>query len=119
MSRASARKPLLATFVTCVLLGPLVGGLVILLSVMPVDGGLSDVGAVWAMLVSFISTLVLLPFSYISGGPSAIASGLAMVVYGWFNGRPPLWFALVCAVATYAVLQSVQNHQGWRELCNC
>jgi hypothetical protein len=102
MSGISARKPLLATFLTCVLMGPPVGALVMALEVMGEQG----------IVTALLSSLLLVPFSYVSGGLSALASGLAMVAYGWFKGKPPLWFAIICAVATFAVLQAVQNDQA-------
>jgi hypothetical protein len=102
MNNLSVRKPLIATFLTCVLLGPPVGGIVI---------GLGLVGD-QGVLTALLSSLAFAPFSYVSGGLSALTSGVAMTAYGGFKGKPPLWFALVCAVATFAVLQSVQNDQA-------
>jgi uncharacterized membrane protein len=102
MSDRFARKPLLPTFLTCVLIGPPVGALVMGLSFRDEEG----------VVTAIASGLLMVPFSYISGGLSALVSGLAMVAFGRFNGQPPLWFAIACAVATFAVLQSVQNDQA-------
>jgi hypothetical protein len=96
------RHPLVATFLTCVLLGPPVGALVIASSV------IDELGITTAIF----SLLLLVPFSYVSGGLSALASGIAMVAYGWLKGQPPLWFALACALVTFAVLQWVQTDQA-------
>jgi hypothetical protein len=102
MSGTSARKPLLATFFICALLGPPVGAAVMAF------GSLAEHGIV----ITTLTALLLATGSYVSGGLSALASGIAMVGYGWLKGAPPLWFAVVCAVATFAVLQSGQNDQA-------
>jgi hypothetical protein len=101
-------KPLLATFLTCVLIGPPVGALAIAFSLNLESSNASDFG-LWTAL---FFTPIMIPFSYTSGGLLALASGLAMVAYGWFKGMPPLWFAIGCAVAVYAILQSVQTDQS-------
>jgi hypothetical protein len=102
MSGASHRKPLLATFLTCLLMGPPVGAAVMAF------GSLAENGIFTAAL----TVLLFAPVSYVSGGLSALASGIAMVGYGWLIGAPPLWFAVVCSVMTFGVLQAVQNDQA-------
>jgi hypothetical protein len=101
MSRGAAAK----TFLTCLLLGPAVGGVVMsLLSVF----GPEKIGVLQALGAA----LFIVPFSYLSGGLSALASGVIMGAYGFYRGRPPLILALVVACAVFAVLQSVQNDQN-------
>jgi uncharacterized membrane protein YccC len=58
------------------------------------------------------AALLIMPFSYLSGGLSALVSGIIMAAYGYYRGRPPLVLALVVACAVFAVLQSVQNGQN-------
>jgi hypothetical protein len=103
MSGASKRKPLLATFLTCLLMGPPVGSAVMAFGLLAENG----------IFTAALTVLLFAPVSYVSGGLSALASGIAMVGYGWLKGLPPLWFAIACAVATFGVLQAVQNDQAF------
>jgi hypothetical protein len=97
--------PAAKTFLTCLLLGPPVGGIVMsLLSVI----GPETIGVLQALGAA----LLIMPFSYLSGGLSALVSGIIMAAYGYYRGRPPLVLALVVACAVFAVLQSVQNGQN-------
>jgi hypothetical protein len=94
------------TFFTCLLLGPPVGGIVTSL-LLPLIGH-EKVGVAQALGAAVLIVL----FSYLSGGLSALASGLIMGAYGFYRGRPPLFLALVVACAVFAALQSVQNDQN-------
>ncbi len=102
------RKPwgeAVATFFTCLALGPPIGGIVFTLGVtfaataegVPAGAGLAD-----KMLSALFVGLFAVPFSYILGGVQAAATGLAFAAYGWLRGRPPVWFAIVTALVVYA-----------------
>jgi hypothetical protein len=119
MNTSPASKPLLATFLTCVLLGPPVGalGLILAMSIRISNLTYDDLGrSLFTYLGTvLISSILIIPFSFLSGGLSAIFSGLAMVAYGWSKGEPPLWFAIAVALIASLVLVSVQNdtwHSG-------
>jgi hypothetical protein len=98
--------PVAKTFLTCVLLGPPVGGIV--LSLLLTVIGPEKIGVLQALGAA----LLIMPFSYLSGGLSALVSGIIMAAYGYYRGRPPLVLALVVACAVFVVLQSVQNDQN-------
>lgn len=105
-----------ATFFTCLALGPPIGGIIFTLGVtfsaktdgVPAGAGLAD-----KMLSALFVGLFAVPFSYILGGVQAAATGLAFAGYGWLRGRPPLWFAAATALVVYAgaYLSGMANNQ--------
>jgi hypothetical protein len=114
MSEASgvkvARKPwgeAVATFFTCLALGPPVGGIVLALTVAlsPSISGVpfaNGTGFTDQIYTAFFVGLFAIPFSYIIGGLQAAATGLSFSAYGWKRGRPPFWFAVATAAAVFA-----------------
>ena len=72
----------------------------------PEDKTVADIlaGGVFVMLFA-------LPFSYILGGLQSGFCGLALSVYGWFNGKPTFWLALVAAVVSF-LLSYAMNFTG-------
>ena len=102
----TAKTEALLTFFTCLLVGPPIGGLIFALAVAvlpPIASGVTTAASADDQLATglFIG-LFAVPFSYLVGGLQAAAAGLAFAVYGWFRGRPPLWFAALTAAVIYA-----------------
>lgn len=96
-----------ATFLTCLMLGPPLGGIAFGFSIVmtPFFSGvpLADGTTLGSQLYTgLIIALFGIPFSYLIGGIQAAATGVFLAVFGWMRGRPPLWFALATAVAVFA-----------------
>ena len=95
-----------ATFLTCLVLGPPIGGLVFsfaMLLIPDVAGiprsqgtGFGD----YLLMVVWVS-LFAVPFSYVIGGLQAAATGFAFGAYGWFKRKLPFWFAVITALCVY------------------
>lgn len=110
-TRGRPRRPwgeAVATFLTCLALGPPIGGLVFALAVafIPAMGALADTGAGWdvegGLLVSLFVGLFAMPFSYLTGGLQAGAAGLLFAGWGWLKGRPSFVVALGIATVVFA-----------------
>ncbi|WP_373506197.1 hypothetical protein [Aestuariivirga sp.] len=105
-----SRKPwgeAIATFFTCLALGPPIGGLVFTLA-LTLNPGLGGVphapgtGIGEALMSALFLGLFAVPFSYLIGGLQAAATGLAFAAYGMARGRPSLRIALLVSAVVFA-----------------
>ncbi len=99
-------RAVLLTLIVCILIAPLVGGVVFFTGVLilPYTDGFNELGA------TFIRNLM--PTSYFYGGMSAVCFSIAMSVYGWFRGVQPVWlvaFTTAVLFAVFTLLLSVKN----------
>jgi hypothetical protein len=113
------RKPLIATFLTCALLGPPVGGFSLFLAkwLRLLANGETAYNLTYDGLLRFTAGLenffgvvifFIIPFSFFEGGLAAIFFGFTMVAYGLIKAQPPLWFAIAVAFVGWLVLPSVK-----------
>lgn len=107
---AARRRPwgeAIATFFTCLALGPPIGGLVftLALTLYPGLGGVASApgtGLGEALMSALFLGLFAVPFSYLIGGLQAAVTGLAFAAYGMARGRPSLWVALLVSAVVFA-----------------
>jgi hypothetical protein len=97
----------IGTILTCVIVGPPIGGIVASLFVtLPglfFSNAASSAESMYEkIIVVLVAALFCIPFSYWFGGLAALISGFLMTAYGWTSGRPSLWFALVVAVGQFS-----------------
>ena len=97
-----------ATFFTCLALGPPIGGLAfsLIISLTSGLGGAAEDGHVGSLAEQLMTALFVglfaVPFSYLVGGLQAAATGVSLAAFGWFRGRPPLWFACLTIAVIFA-----------------
>jgi hypothetical protein len=102
-------KAAIASFLTCLIAGPPVGGIVfaLMLAFWPWLQGLlgdgADLTLQYRSFVGLVALIVGLPLAYVAGGVQAALAGLAFAAYGLLAGRPPAWFAFALAIAIYPV----------------
>ena len=108
-----------ATFFTCLALGPPIGGLIFTLGVsfIPAMGAMAHDGAGWdvegGLIAAVFVSLFAIPFSYLVGGLQAGATGLLFAAWGWNKGRPSFVVALViAAIVTAGALMAGLGDDG-------
>ena len=114
MAQQDQSKPwgaAVATVLTFLALGPLLGAIVLVLLLTAVPGlalpSPENTGLGTTIAVSLGVALFAVPFAYILGGLQALFCGVVLAAYGWMKGRPPLWIGLISCLLAYAVSYSI------------
>jgi hypothetical protein len=98
-----------ASFLTCLLAGPPIGGMVfaLMLALWPWWRSLTGADVTYDTqyqgFIGLAALVVGLPLSYAAGGVQAGLAGLCFSAYGMVAGRPTAWFAGALALAIYPV----------------